>query len=469
MITTFQSFSRFAYFSARLLMLACLLVSTNSSANELKDLLRKIQQNQTAETTLNQQREQQFSSQRNLQQQLLNDLKKSIALEELRSKNLNKISDDNEKKLATLETSLDIRSGELKELFGAVRQFSGDNRGLLQASMISNQYPKRQQFLNQMAESKSLPNIQQLEQFWLEIYREMVESGQITRYSTDVVFGQGSQKEQSIVRIGSFNAVSQQGYLDYSLQTGQFEYLARQPESSIKSSAIDFFNAEENQYAELYIDPSRGQILSRMVQNPDFEERISQGGPVAYIIITLGAIGILLAITLWLRLFIIQRGIKRQSASEQVVKTNTLVNPLSEVIQVFNDNQGVDSETLELKLDEAIIRNIPKIEWGIGLIKLIASVAPLLGLLGTVVGMIATFQAITIFGTGDPKLMANGISEALVTTMLGLIVAIPTLFAHSLVSSRSRRIIQQLQQQTAGFIARQRERQQQSPPIEQLG
>ncbi len=126
-------------------------------------------------------------------------------------------------------------------------------------------------------------------------------------------------------------------------------------------------------------------------------------------------------------------------------------------MKAYQDNRDADLETLELKLDEIIMRSAPSIERGVGSIKLIASVAPLLGLLGTVVGMIATFQAITLFGTGDPKLMANGISEALVTTMLGLVVAIPTLFAHSIVNSKSRRLIQVLEEQSAGFIARHQE------------
>ena len=110
-------------------------------------------------------------------------------------------------------------------------------------------------------------------------------------------------------------------------------------------------------------------------------------------------------------------------------------------------------DTLELKLDEAILRETPALERWQGLIKLLAAVAPLLGLLGTVTGMIATFQAITQYGTGDPKMMADGISQALVTTVLGLVAAIPLLFLHSLVAARSKALIQLLEQQSAGLIA----------------
>ena len=105
-------------------------------------------------------------------------------------------------------------------------------------------------------------------------------------------------------------------------------------------------------------------------------------------------------------------------------------------------------------LDDAITREVPVLERGQSMIKLLASVAPLLGLLGTVTGMIATFQSISLFGTGDPKLMASGISQALITTMLGLIVAIPLLFLHSLIASRSRKLVQILDEQSAGLISR---------------
>jgi len=91
-------------------------------------------------------------------------------------------------------------------------------------------------------------------------------------------------------------------------------------------------------------------------------------------------------------------------------------------------------------------------------LKIIAVVAPLLGLLGTVTGMIITFQAITLFGTGDPKLMAGGISTALVTTVQGLCVAIPTVLLHTLVASRARRLNQILEEQAAGMVAVQSER-----------
>jgi biopolymer transport protein ExbB len=123
------------------------------------------------------------------------------------------------------------------------------------------------------------------------------------------------------------------------------------------------------------------------------------------------------------------------------------------VLQVAKDNWGSDLETLELKMGEAIIKEAPKLSRGLLFLKIIAVVAPLMGLLGTVTGMINTFQAITLFGTGDPKLMAGGISQALVTTVLGLTVAIPTVLLHTVVTGRSRRIVHVLEEQGAGIVA----------------
>ena len=115
-------------------------------------------------------------------------------------------------------------------------------------------------------------------------------------------------------------------------------------------------------------------------------------------------------------------------------------------------------EVLELKLGEAILKELPKFNSMLSFLKIISVVAPLLGLLGTVTGMIVTFQAITLYGAGDPKLMAGGISTALVTTVLGLVVAIPTVFLHTLVQSRAKRLTQILQEESAGMLSERAER-----------
>ncbi|WP_079253779.1 MotA/TolQ/ExbB proton channel family protein [Endozoicomonas arenosclerae] len=426
--------------------------SAETGLTALQGLLDKIKQDGVTESRENRAREARFLKEKNNQQQLLAEAKAELKAQEALSDKLLKQSDANEQELKETQNTLDIRSGELKELFGVVRQFAGDNRGVFEASMITAQYPERTAFMAEMAESKKLPTTAKLEMFWHEILQEMVEAGRVVKMPATVVYGEGNEAQKDIIRVGTFNAIADGKYLNYSPAVGKFQELSRQPDSSILSS-VEGLEQSTSGFVPFYVDPSRGQILSLLVQSPSVTERIDQGGVVGYVILGLGALGMLLALFCYLNLTRIGLGINKQQKSEQVIKGN----PLGEIMQTYQDNRESDLETLELKLDEIIMRSAPSIERGVGSIKLIASVAPLLGLLGTVVGMIATFQAITLFGTGDPKLMANGISEALVTTMLGLVVAIPTLFAHSLVQSKSRRMIQVLEEQSAGFIAKHQE------------
>ena len=427
--------------------------SAETGLTALQGLLDKIKNDSVTESRENRAREARFLENRDDQKRLLSEAKAELKAQERLSDKLLKLSDKNEKSLKEVQNTLDIRSGELKELFGVVRQFAGDNKGIFEASMITAQYPERTAFMADMAESKKLPTTAKLEQFWHEVLQEMVESGRVVEMPATVVYGEGNEARQNIIRVGTFNAIADGKYLNYSPAVGKFQELSRQPDSAVLSSVAELEQAQ-SAYVPFYLDPSRGQILSLLVQSPSIGERIDQGGVVGYVILSLGGLGMLLALFCYLNLTRIGLGVRKQQKSRQVIKGN----PLGEIMQAYQDNRDADLETLELKLDEIIMRSTPSIERGVSSIKLIASVAPLLGLLGTVVGMIATFQAITLFGTGDPKLMANGISEALVTTMLGLVVAIPTLFAHSLVQSRSRRMIQVLEEQSAGFIARHQEK-----------
>lgn len=146
--------------------------------------------------------------------------------------------------------------------------------------------------------------------------------------------------------------------------------------------------------------------------------------------------------------------VKRQLKNDKAQQDN----PLGRVMAVKDKYPEADTETLELKLSEAILREVPRITRNLTFIKIISVVAPLLGLLGTVTGMINTFQAITLFGTGDPKLMAGGISQALVTTVLGLVVAIPMTLLFATLNTRSKNLVHVLQEQASGIIAERSER-----------
>jgi biopolymer transport protein ExbB len=186
-----------------------------------------------------------------------------------------------------------------------------------------------------------------------------------------------------------------------------------------------------------------------IIQNPTVFQRVNQGGFVGYVIILIGLFGISLGVIRFLYLRNQAGEIKSELSSGKYTSNSAL----GKLQSVFDNFKGSKLEDLEILLEDQLSKLIPPLESGLGTIKLLAAVAPLLGLLGTVIGMIETFQAITLFGTGDPKLMAGGISQALVTTMLGLIMAVPLLFIHNFLDNRSKELVQTLEDQAIGLIA----------------
>ena len=277
----------------------------------------------------------------------------------------------------------------------------------------------------------------------------MTKSGNVERFDSEVILPGGSISDAEIVRVGVFNAITEDYFLKFIPETQSLQVLARQPAGRFRSMADDLFELEEG-FTAMAVDPSKGQILGLLIQTPGIGETINQGGFVGHLIILIGLLGV--AMSLWRMKYLKDEGdaINRQLKSSEPSNDNSL----GRILSIYKENQGIDPETLELKVDEAILREVPQLEKYHSIIKVFAAVAPLMGLLGTVVGMIVTFQALTLFGTGDPKLMAGGISQALVTTMLGLIVAIPLVFLHSVLTSWSTSVIEILEEQSAGLIAK---------------
>ena len=395
------------------------------------------------------------------QQQLLNDAQAQKAAEEARSGRLETTFEENELLITDVTEQLNVRLGSLRELFGVLQQVAGDARGLFEASLTNIEYPERSQFLTDLAakmgSSSQLASIEEIERLWFELQREATELGKIKRLSNfEVIAPNGDILSEDIVRIGGFNIVADGRYLARNPETNSVGELQRQPEqgrfTGSTSAMLDAGPGDD--FVRFGLDPTSGQILGLLVREPSFQERIQQGGIVGYIIITLGIFGVLLSLERLISLGIAGRKVKAQLKSETASEKNAL----GRVLRAYESNKEVDTETLELKLGEAILKEVPPLQRGILIIKVISVVAPLLGLLGTVTGMINTFQAITLFGTGDPTRMAGGISQALVTTQLGLYVAVPTVLLHTVVSGRSRGIIQILQEQSAGIVAEQSER-----------
>ena len=301
-----------------------------------------------------------------------------------------------------------------------------------------------------MASASTLASIQDIEGLWYELQREITEQGKIVKYQTEYATADGERITSDVVRVGVFNLVFEDGYLQYDSTTGNVTELQRQPDQSQYTNSAEDIMEESSGYVGFGLDVTRGGILALLVESPTITERINQGGIVGYCIIALGLVGLFIAIWRWLSLSKDSKKVTAQLSSQ----TASSDNPLGRVLSAYDETKGADTETVELKLSEAALKEMPNLTKGLLFIKVIAAVAPLMGLLGTVTGMIKTFQVITLYGAGDPKLMAGGISQALMTTVLGLCVAIPMVLLHTVVSGQSRKIINILQSQSAGIVAK---------------
>ena len=422
-------------------------------AKTLAELLDLVRQGKVVNQAENTRREKAFLADKARQQQAVRNAERLQREEEAEAARLEAIFEKNEQDIAAKQEFLAKRLGSLRELFGVLQQVSGDTQGVFEGSIISAELPGRGQWLGEfaksMGKSSKLATIEEIERLWAELLTEMTESARVTRFSTTVIKLDGEEVEQEVVRVGSFNLVSDGEYVAYDIDNNIVKELARQPASRFVSSADDLEDASEG-FTSFALDPTRGQLLALQVQVPTIGERVQQGGTPGYVIITLGIIALLLSIERFVTLYRVGQMVTQQASRPGSPGSD---NPLGRVLEVYQGNKGVDSETLQLKLDEAILKEQPAINARIAFIKIISMVAPLLGLLGTVIGMIVTFQAITLFGTGDPKTMAGGISQALITTVLGLVVAIPTVLLHSIVHSRATSIMHILTEQSAGLLA----------------
>lgn len=436
----------------RPVLIGCLLLLltplSQAQPASLDELLRTIREVRSSEQSAMQEREATFIAEDEQQQRRMREAEQALAPVQAEADRLKADFDRLQAALAEAEGEIQQRSGDLGELFGVVRQTAGDTQSQWQDSLLNMQFPQRLQTLEALAASRGIPTVDALENFWYLLQQDMTASGKVSRFDAPVVGRDGEQRVLPVVRVGPFVALQGEDYLLYQADTERLQVAPRQPAGS---ALIDGFLQSRTELADLQVDPTRGNVIQQLQQTPSLTERVHQGGVVGYVIILLGLLGLVLA--LW-RLGWLQRTslrVDRQVADLDNLKRD---NPLGRVLGVIGSQPKLEQlDTLELKLDEAILKETPSLERWQGLIKLLAAVAPLLGLLGTVTGMIATFQAITLFGTGDPKLMAEGISQALVTTVLGLVVAIPLLFMHSLVAARSKALIQLLEQQSAGLIA----------------
>lgn len=432
-----------------------------AQATSLGNLLDLVEQDRVAESEEYSQRVQEFEQNANRQQEILDITNDRITEQENLQDQLSDQFEANEIIIADKREILRERRGDLNELFGTLQGVAGDFLSNFQNSLISAQFPGRAEQLEEIIERAGSTieqlNISEMERFWFFMHQELTESGRVVTYNGEVSLPNGDTANRSITRVGSFNAVSDGEYLRYTGAIGHLQVLPRQPDSAYLNAAVDLQGASSG-FTRVGIDPTGGvggQVLANLINFPTVEEQVrNNSGIIGFIIIGVGIVGISIAFIRLLILSLVSIKVRAQLKKDKPGKNN----PLGRVLLVAESNPSADTETLELKLGEAILQETPRLERMLTIIKMIATIAPLGGLLGTVTGMIQVFQQITVYGAGDPTIMAGGISQALMTTVLGITVAIPTIFMHTVVKSRADNIIHILEEQATGMIAEKAER-----------
>ncbi|MCQ8185641.1 MotA/TolQ/ExbB proton channel family protein [Parvularcula maris] len=439
---------------------AALIAGTSSMAFaqdqqiSLEDVLRAARQEQQAARQADRDRERAFLAERDRQAARVAEIRAQVAAADAESDRLTAEFETNDARITELSNQLQEAQGEFGELFGAARSAAGDFAAQLDDSVISAQFRGRSQPLREVAESDTLPSEEQLRFITDVMFEQIVAQSNVATFEAPVVNAAGETTTAQITRIGPFSAFDASGnyYTMKSLEDGRsrLTQLARNPgtANAVKNAqGVSGYSGEGLRAGT--IDPSLGQLLGLVIETPTMSERFHSGELVGYIITGILLLGTLIGIYKLVTLSSTKSAVKSQMRR----KSPSRGNPLGRIMMAYESNTAVDTETLALKLDDAVLKELPKLDSGLNLLKVLAAVAPLLGLLGTVVGMIQTFQQITLFGTGDPQIMAGGISLALITTVMGLIAAIPLLLLHAFASGTARSVASILEQQAAGMIA----------------
>ena len=432
------------------LMLCSVWHGPTFSEEGMLELLKRVQENRSREAVWNADRERRFQTEAEQRQRMMRQAQADVKKQENLRDDLKERFDANETALAELEATLTRRVGDLGELFGVFRQMADDTQTMLYDSLITAEHPQRKQAISVLAESEEVPTIPQMRLLWGLLLEETALSSQVSRFESEIVEPGGRNYSADVVRVGTFNVITGDRYLNYITDTDQLVELPRQPQGYVRSSANDLYGSSPAEQVGFYIDPSRGALLGLLVQSPSLGERIEQGRTVGYAIIIVGSFGLLLVLQ---RVIALTRIRVRMGKQLKDITSPNADNPLGRIMIAYYENKHLDLETIKRRVDAVMFADLADIRKGLQVVKVLAAVAPLMGLLGTVTGMIGTFQAITLFGTGDPKLMAGGISQALITTVLGLCAAIPLLLSHSFLTSRVSSLSKLIGEQSLALLA----------------
>jgi biopolymer transport protein ExbB len=415
-------------------------------AAPLDELLQSLQAEKARQAAALAEREARFRAERNEQKRVLEEVRKELARVRAESDRLRAAFDANQQRLREQEAILRERVADLGDLASIIRKVAGDVAAVATDNLAGAHDPKRIEAASLLVQGKELPTVAEIEALWTLMLEEMASGQRIRHEPLPVIGPDGTERQLEVTRIGPFTAWADGAFLRYLPESARFLVPARQPPARLGKVMAAY---RPGAPGAVVIDPTRGSLIALEGQRADLEERLHQGGVIGYVILALGGIGLAAALFRVLRVGLERARMDRSARQGEPSATD----PLGRLIRVAREHPALDAESLGLRLDEAVLAETPRLQRGISFIALLAAIAPLLGLLGTVTGIIETFQAITLFGTGDPRLMSGGISQALVTTVMGLIVAIPMFLLHNLLNERSSELVARLDERAAALVA----------------
>ena len=375
------------------------------------------------------------------------DLKQRIVAVDIERKALKSDNEDLTTQDNRLTEKLDKAQGTIQELSGVIRMNAKDIRSLLDDSFLTGVYHPDTQFLSTMTDNSFIPGMDRIKAMSDLLFDQIDQGGSVCLKPGTIVNRQGKTLESQVLILGAFTAAyrlaGESGFLNYTHGEKKLYALSKLPASAMQKELTRYMDGESD---AVPMDISKGGALNQLIHDLSLMDQIPKGGPIVWPILTILGLGTF--ITLERILFLLRRRIKLETVCSKI-ETQAEdrnwgacaatcdqygKNPVIRVIRSGVDSRDLPREDMENAVQEAILKEIPPMERFLSTMGMLAAIAPLLGLLGTVTGMIDTFHVITMHGTGDPRMMSGGISEALVTTMLGLSVAIPIMLSHTLLS-----------------------------------
>jgi len=353
-----------------------------------------------------------------------------------------------------------------REIVGTVRISARDLETVLRHSPFTALEPQRLERVEPLLEKQYFPGIEDIRQLAGLYLDEARRSGEVTLREGEFVDRTGADRTGRILTLGKFTAVyddgEETGFLSYSEDGKRFYALSALPSWWIRRNLDRYLAGRE---ASVYTDLSGGAALRQITHKPSLADQIRDGGPVVWPILGIALLALILVAERFVYLNRVHgntdrlmENMNRMAEKGDWEGCEALVQryegrqwPVINVLAAGLVSRSEDRETQENILQEAILREAPRLERFLSVLGILGAIAPLLGLLGTVTGMIATFRVITLYGTGDPRMMSGGISEALITTELGLAVAIPIMLLHTLLSRRVDHIIGEMEEKAVAL------------------